>query len=166
MMNDEEAQRTIRQGMEELRLAEEYRERNPPDWPELTLTLAEHGYRVTGFTTYTLPLPARLRADTVSALLNELIEPATAEADLLGRCDLSYRAVDDWDGPGQTVAVVLSAPAGVYERLQDKRLYGNIMSVMSTMVCESIGGDVLERKPVPLEARPLSTRTSPAGSGG
>ena len=76
------------------------------------------------------------------------MEPATEEADLLNACDLSYQAVDDWDGPGQIVQVVLVAPQNVYERLQGhKKLYGNIISVMTTMVCEKIGSDALKRQP-------------------
>jgi len=112
------------------------------------LTPTSSGYVVKGFSTYTIPLPEQLKADTVNALLHELIEPATEEAALLEACDLRYQAADDWDGPGEVVEVVLSAPPPVYERLRDNKLYGNIMSVMTTMVCEDIGSDRLERKPV------------------
>ena len=148
IMPSEEQQQSIPPGLEALRQAEEYFRANPPQWPELTLTLTSSGCVVKGISNYLIPLPEQLKADTVNALLHELIEPAIEEARLLNACDFRYQVADDWDGPGQVVEVVLSAPPPIYERLQDKKLYATIISVMTTMVCENIGSDRLECEPV------------------
>ena len=127
-----------------MKRANECLRQNPPVWPKLTFTFTPTECIVRGRSTYNLPLPTRLKSDTVNALLKEMIQPLTEEATLLASCELSYQAVDDWDGPGQIVAVVLLAPKEIYERLQNKKIYGNIISVMTTMVCENIGGDILQ----------------------
>ena len=125
----------------------EYLTANPPQRSKITLAYTSTGCVVTGRSTYIVPLPEELKTATIHALLHELIEPANVEADLLGQCELRYQAVDDWDGPGQVVGGVFSAPAPAYELLKDLKIYGNIMSVMTTMICENIGSDHLECKP-------------------
>jgi hypothetical protein len=114
-------------------------------WPKATMTPSAGGFLVeTAACQFTLPATDELKAQTIHTLLNRLKEPATVEAGLLETCTLSYRLVPDWDGPGEIVGIVITAPRPAYERLQDKRLYASIISVMSTMVCERIGSDCLE----------------------
>jgi hypothetical protein len=114
-------------------------------WPKTTMTRSDDCYRVkTGEHVFTIPTPDLLKSQTIDTLRNKMTVPFKQEAELLEACDFAYRLVRDWDGPFEIVEVVITAPRSIYERLQDKRLYANILSVMSTMVCEKIGSDCLE----------------------
>jgi hypothetical protein len=117
----------------------------PFSWPKTTMTPSDDGYRVKlGEHEFTIPTPDRLKSQTIDMLRNRLTVPFKQEAELLESCNFGYRLVRDWDGPFEIIEVVIKAPRPIYERLQDKRLYANIISVMSTMVCENIGSDCWE----------------------
>jgi hypothetical protein len=114
-------------------------------WPKTTMTPTDDGYRVKiGEHEFSIPAPDRLKSQTIDMLRNRMTVPFKQEAELLESCNFGYRLVRDWDGPFEIIEVVITAPLPIYERLQDKRLYANIISVMSTMVCEKIGSDCLE----------------------
>src|SRR5262249_58925763 len=62
-----------------------------------------------------LPTPARLKAEALEVCRSAGDDEA---AEALGACDLSY-AVAQGDGIEQLIEVVIAAPDGVFEALQD-----------------------------------------------
>lgn len=90
-----------------------------------------------------LPTPERLREDAMDVCRAEGNDEA---AEALRVCDLSY-AVAQGPGIEQLIEVVVAAPAGVFEALQEDRspLARDIMGALLT-VCPDLGSDRVVRK--------------------
>lgn len=90
-----------------------------------------------------LPTPERLKEEAVDVCRSEGNEEA---AEALRICALSY-AVAQGPGIEQLIEVVVAAPAGVFEALQEERspLARDIMGALLT-ICPDLGSDRIVRK--------------------
>jgi hypothetical protein len=107
--------------------------------PELRIQQVEgRFFAAIGDAEIPLPTPERLKEDAVDVCRSEGNEEA---ADALRVCDLSY-AVAQGPGIEQLIEVVVAAPAGVFEALQEDRspLTRDIMGALLT-VCPDLGSD-------------------------
>jgi hypothetical protein len=112
--------------------------------PELRIEQTEREYvAVLGEARIPLPTPARLKAEALEVCRSAGDDEA---AEALAACDLSY-AVAQGDGIEQLIEVVIAAPEGVFEALQD---HGSPITpaVMGALleVCPDLGSDRVVRK--------------------
>jgi hypothetical protein len=112
--------------------------------PELRIQEVEGRFvAILGDAEIPLPTPERLKEDAADLCRSERDEEA---AEALRACDLSY-AVAQGQGIEQLIEVVIAAPAGVFEALQEEHspLYREIMGALVT-ICPDLGSDRVVRK--------------------
>ena len=112
--------------------------------PELRIQQIEGRFvAIFGDAEIPLPTPERLKDDAVDVCRSEGNEQA---AEALRVCELSY-AVAQGPGIEQLIEIVVAAPAGVFEALQEDRspLARDIMGALLT-VCPDLGSDRVVRK--------------------
>jgi hypothetical protein len=113
--------------------------------PELRIQHVEGRYvAMYGDAEILLPSPERLREDAIDACRSAGDDEA---AEALTSCDLSY-AVAQGDGIKQLIEVVIAAPEGVFESLQDhgSPITAGVIGALLE-VCPSLGSERIVRKP-------------------
>jgi hypothetical protein len=92
-----------------------------------------------------LPDPERLKQKVIEWLLEMYRPPEEKAASLLRECDLSYRVVKGKDIVEQLIEIVIAAPPGTYETLQQQETHDTIMGVFME-VCPNLESGRIVRK--------------------
>ena len=93
-----------------------------------------------------LPETERLKQKAIEWLLEMYRPPEEKAVSLLRDCDLSYRVVKGKDIVEQLIEIVIAAPPGVYEALQQQETQDTIMSVFMEVCPDLESGRVVLKK--------------------
>jgi hypothetical protein len=92
-----------------------------------------------------LPDPEPLKKKVIEWLLEMYQPPEEKAASLLRDCDLSYKVVKGKDIVEQLIQIVIAAPSGTYEALQEQQIQDTIMGTFME-VCPDLGSGRVVRK--------------------
>ncbi len=101
---------------------------------------------VSGGVEVELPDPERLKQKVIEWLLEMYRPPEEKAASLLRDCDLSYRVVKGKDIVEQLIEIVIAAPPGTYETLQQQEIQDTIMGVFMELCPDLESGRIVRRK--------------------